>query len=63
MSNTEPVRDWATDFDVLDDHYVENPFEVWDKLRTTYPIASTDRRGRRGCRESRACRSCRARWH
>ncbi len=46
MSNTEPVHDWATDFDVLDDHYIENPFEIWDTLRTTCPIAQTDRRGR-----------------
>jgi cytochrome P450 len=46
MSNTEPVQDWATDFDVLDDHYVRNPFDIWDTLRTTCPIAQTDRRGR-----------------
>ena len=46
MSKTEPVQDWATDFDVLDDRYVENPFEIWDELRTACPIAQTDRRGR-----------------
>lgn len=46
MPNTEPVHDWGTDFDVLDDHYIENPFEIWDKLRATCPIAQTDRRGR-----------------
>ena len=46
MSNTKPVEDWATDFDVLDDRYVENPFEIWDELRMASPIAQTKRRGR-----------------
>jgi cytochrome P450 len=45
MSNTKPVEDWATDFDVLDDRYIQEPFGIWDELRTTCPIAETDRRG------------------
>jgi len=45
MTATEPVGDWATDFDVLDPGYVEDPFGVWSDLRQTCPIAHTNRRG------------------
>jgi cytochrome P450 len=41
----EPVRDWATDFDVGDPLYETNPYPIWDELRDTCPIAYTDRRG------------------
>ncbi|HUC03977.1 MAG TPA: cytochrome P450 [Acidimicrobiales bacterium] len=44
MTQTAPVKDWATDFDVLDPDYVRNPFGIWDELRTACPIAHTDRR-------------------
>jgi cytochrome P450 len=40
----EPVTDWATDFDVLEPGYVNEPFAVWDELRERCPIAHTDRR-------------------
>lgn len=40
-----PVKDWENDFDVLDYSYLNNPFEIWDKLRDRCPIAHTDRRG------------------
>ena len=46
MARTPPVRDWTSDFDVLDEGYVRNPFPRWDELRRVCPIASTDRRGR-----------------
>ena len=46
MSVIEPVRDWATDFDVLAEEYVQRPFAIWDELRARCPIAKTDRRGR-----------------
>ena len=46
MARTEPVGDWTSDFDVLDDAYVRNPFPRWDELRQTCPIAHTERRGR-----------------
>ncbi|MFZ9629578.1 MAG: cytochrome P450 [Ilumatobacteraceae bacterium] len=42
---TEPVSNWATDYDVLDPDYVANPFPVWDELRTSCPVAHTDRWG------------------
>ncbi len=46
MARTEPVTDWTSDFDVLDESYVRNPFPRWDELRKVCPIARTDRRGR-----------------
>ncbi len=46
MAGSEPVSDWTTDFDVLDDAYVRDPFPIWDELRRVCPIARTDRRGR-----------------
>jgi cytochrome P450 len=46
VARTEPVRDWTSDFDVLDASYVLNPFPRWDELRQECPIARTDRRGR-----------------
>ena len=44
MSDSAPMTDWATDFDVLDPQYVKDPFPVWDELRERCPIAHTDRR-------------------
>jgi cytochrome P450 len=41
---TEPVLEWSTDFDVLDAAYIEDPFPIWDELRTKCPIARTERR-------------------
>ncbi|MGH9297037.1 MAG: cytochrome P450 [Acidimicrobiales bacterium] len=45
MATTPPVTDWARDFDVMDPEYIADPFRVWDEIRTTCPIAHTDRRG------------------
>ena len=42
---TDEVQDWSTDFDILDPDYVADPFLIWDDLRSTCPIAHTDRRG------------------
>ncbi len=44
MTQTAPVRDWATDFDVMDPAYLRDPFSIWDQLRSTCPIPHTDRR-------------------
>jgi hypothetical protein len=46
MARTEPVSDWTSDFDVLDESYVRDPYAQWDELRRVCPIARTDRRGR-----------------
>lgn len=37
--------DWATDFDIGDARYESDPYEIWDELRTSCPIARTERRG------------------
>jgi len=42
---TAPVREWASDFDVLDPAYLADPYRIWDELRGTCPIAHSDRRG------------------
>ena len=44
MTAPEPVVSWETDFDVLSPEYVSDPFAIWDRLRTTCPVAHTDRR-------------------
>jgi cytochrome P450 len=43
MSERPPVTDWATDFDHLDTRWVNDPFPIWDELRTSCPIAHTKR--------------------
>ena len=45
MSTRPPVTDWATDWDHLDPHWVEDPYPIWDELRQTCPIAHTERFG------------------
>jgi cytochrome P450 len=39
----KPVINWATDFDFLAPELVENPYPMWDTLRSKCPIAHTDR--------------------
>jgi cytochrome P450 len=39
-----PVTDWTTDFDVMDERYLLDPFPIWDELRARCPIARTERR-------------------
>jgi cytochrome P450 len=43
MSASKSVIDWATDFDYLDPEWTENPYPIWDELRSKCPIAHTDR--------------------
>ena len=46
MENEQrPVEDWATDFDLFDEGYIENPAPVWRDLRQRCPIAHTTRMG------------------
>ncbi len=45
MAETPPVNDWATDFDILDQGYIADPFSVWEELRGSCPIAHSDRWG------------------
>ena len=43
MSTRPPVTDWTTDFDHLDKAWVDDPFPIWSSLRSTCPVAHTDR--------------------
>ena len=45
MSNTEPVSNWATDYDIFDAKYVNDPYSIWAVLRDECPIAHPDRWG------------------
>jgi cytochrome P450 len=41
----EPVKDWASDYDIFDQEYIKDPFPVWEELRSGCPIAHTKRWG------------------
>lgn len=41
MTHTD--LDWATDYDIFDATYIENPFPIWDELRERCPVSHTDR--------------------
>src|SRR5215469_5726679 len=41
--NQKKVTDWATDFDFLDPAWVENPYSIWNELRSKCPIAHSAR--------------------
>jgi len=43
MTDRPPVTDWANDFDHLDIRWVNDPYSIWGDLRSTCPIAHTDR--------------------
>lgn len=43
--NSQPVEDWATDYDIFDPEYVREPLPVWNELRQRCPIAHSDRWG------------------
>ncbi|MDE0320883.1 MAG: cytochrome P450 [Acidimicrobiaceae bacterium] len=45
MTDTAPVDDWDTDYDIFDPGYVRDPAPVWDVLRQRCPIAHTERWG------------------
>jgi len=45
VGEAAPVTAWASDFDVLAPQYLADPFTIWDELRTSCPIAHTERRG------------------
>jgi hypothetical protein len=43
MSAANPVNDWTTDYDILDDDYIADPYPVWADLREQCPITHTER--------------------
>lgn len=42
----EPVANWVTDWDWLDDQWGENAIEIFNEVREQCPVASTERYGR-----------------
>ncbi len=38
-----PVRDWATDWDHHDPRWTNDPFPIWEEMRSGCPVAHTDR--------------------
>jgi cytochrome P450 len=40
-----PVTDWATDFDHTDPAWVADPYPIWEELRSTCPVAHSERYG------------------
>ncbi len=43
MEQGSPVDDWATDYDIFDPAYIEDPTPVWRELRQRCPIAHSER--------------------
>jgi cytochrome P450 len=43
MSTRPPVTDWFTDFDHRDPQWVEDPYPIWDEIRSECPVAHTNR--------------------
>ncbi len=38
-----PVSDWTSDWDHHDSQWVEDPYPIWEELRSSCPVAHTDR--------------------
>lgn len=45
MSDKPPVLDFATDWDHTDPQWVNNPYPIWEDLRSRCPVAHTERYG------------------
>ncbi|HET9089396.1 MAG TPA: cytochrome P450 [Acidimicrobiales bacterium] len=45
MTIKPPVSDFATDWDHTDPQWVNDPYPIWEDLRTRCPVAHTDRYG------------------
>jgi cytochrome P450 len=43
MSAHAPVTDWVHDFDHTDPRWTEDPFAIWEELRTKSPVVHTER--------------------
>ena len=46
MAKTEPVEDWASDYDIFDPGFVSDPYPEWKALRDGgCPVAHSERWG------------------
>jgi cytochrome P450 len=45
MGHNPPVTDWSTDFDHTDDAWAADPYPIWDELRSSCPVAHSERYG------------------
>jgi cytochrome P450 len=45
MATTDPVTDWAADYDIFDPGFVRDPYPIWEDLRPQCPVAHSDRWG------------------
>lgn len=45
-ANSKPVQDWGSDWDWLDERWGPDAIEIWNSLRDTCPVATTERYGR-----------------
>ena len=43
MQDRRPVEDWSIDFDHLDAAWTNNPYAIWNALRPTCPVATSQR--------------------
>lgn len=43
MTTVPPVSDWTSDWDHHDPNWVNDPFPIWEELRSGCPVAHTDR--------------------
>lgn len=43
MEQAPTERDWPADFDHFDPTYAQDPFAIWDDLRSTCPVARSER--------------------
>ena len=43
--STDPVTNWADDYDLFDPEFVNDPFSVWKGLRKQCPVAHSERWG------------------
>ena len=41
----EQKHDWAADYDIFEQGYVRDPYQIWDELRNSCPVAHSDRWG------------------
>lgn len=45
MTKTEPVDNWADDYDIFDSEFVNDPYPTWAELRGECPVPHTQRWG------------------